>query len=178
MADSTPRHQHRRGPKARLGSLVGSRGALLAILWWALADGDVASWWFGVPCLLLAVLASLALAPERRYVVRPLGLAAFVPFFLHRTIRGSIDVAWRALHPRIPIDPDLVYYDLRVPEGPGRLLFASAINLLPGTVCAKFEGDRLLLHVLDCGATDLNAELEALERRIDAALARPPGEES
>lgn len=178
MARSTPPHQEPRAPTDHRWSLVGVRALLLAFLWWVLAGDDLASWWIGVPCIFLAVLASIALAPRRRWVLNLPGLLAFLPFFLHRTVRGSVDVAWRAVHPRIPIDPGLVYYHLRIPECPGRLIFASAINLLPGTVCAEFVGNRFLLHVIDRGAPDLFADLERLERRIDAALTPVPEEES
>lgn len=159
------------GPGARRWSLAAGRLGVFAALWWVLTAGDVDSWRVGVPGVLLAVLSS---RPRRRGRIRLLGLAAFVPFFLWRSLVASVDVAWRALHPRMPIDPDLLDYRLRVPDGPGRLLFASAINLLPGTVSAEIEGDRLRVHVIDRGQPQ-DALLEDLELRVAAILEAAPG---
>lgn len=155
--------------------LLVQRAAVAAAIWWVLTRGDPGSWLLGIPCVLLTVLASRALAPRRRFRLRPRGLLPFARLFIVQTIRGSLDVAWRALHPRMPIDPGLVDYALRCPESPGRLLFASTVNLLPGTVCAEIEGDHLRLHVI-CRRADLDAQLERLERRVAALLADPAGD--
>lgn len=177
MAGTTRlRGQNRQSGFNREGwSLAAGRGALFAMIWWVLAEGDTGSWRMGAPCVLIAVLALIALSPRRVWRLRPLGVIAFIPFFLRRTVIGSVDVAWRALHPRMPIDPDLVYYRLRFPAGPGRLLFVSAVNLLPGTVGAEFEGDSVVIHVMDRQRPH-DTSLESLERRVAAMLAPEPGE--
>jgi multicomponent Na+:H+ antiporter subunit E len=177
MAGSTPPGGAKRtsGPAPDRVSLLAPRAALGAAIWWLLSGGDPASWSVGIPCVLLAVLASRTLSPHRRLRVRVRGVPAFVGLFVAQTIRGSVDVAWRALHPRMSIDPDLVDYVLRFPAGPGRLLFASTVNLLPGTVCVEIERDRVRLHVIARSA-DLDAQLETLERRVAAMLADPAGD--
>ena len=80
-------------------------------------------------------------------------------------MQGSVDVAHRALHPARPIAPVLLNYTLRLPEGPSRLLFVSAINLMPGTLCVEMTEDYLLIHSIHDGLP-VQAELALLEVRV------------
>jgi multicomponent Na+:H+ antiporter subunit E len=79
------------------------RTVVFALLWWILAAGAMSSWLIGAPVVLCAVLASGALLPGVSWSLS--GLVRFVPFFLWRSLYGGVDVARRALHPRLPISP-------------------------------------------------------------------------
>lgn len=141
------------------------RVALFSLLWWVLTGGERSSWLIGVPAVLAASLVTVGLGPLPRSRVHVLGLARFLPFFIWRTLLGSADVAWRALHPRLPISPSLEIYPLRLPaEGPARVFFANAVNLVPGTLCAELHEQSVTVHVLNGGrrALDKLEELEVL----------------
>lgn len=147
--------------KAKIsGSSIVSRGVLFSLIWWCLTDGVAASWWIGVPAVLLAVITSLALLPSSPIVW--FELLRFVPFFLARSLLGGADVAWRAFHPAIPIAPDIIEYPLRLPPGLSRVFMANAASLLPGTLTAEIGADCLKVHVLDKQKNFLT-ELEAVE---------------
>jgi len=146
-------------------SLVG-RFALLAACWWALAEG-APSWSFGAPVVLLAFVASLAVASARALRLRPAATARFAVFFLRESLRGGIDVAQRALDPRLPLAPALLHYRLRLPAGPAQVLLVSVVGLLPGTLSADLGESDLTVHVLDRHLPVLN-ELQALERHVAA----------
>jgi multicomponent Na+:H+ antiporter subunit E len=93
-------------------------------------------------------------------------LPVFVPLFVWRPLVGSCDVAWRALDGRMPIDPVLYDYALRLPVGgPARVFFANCINLLPGTLTASWNDDMLRVHVLTSDPQAMS-ELRKLERQI------------
>lgn len=147
-----------------------SRTALFLFMWWALTDGSTSSWQIGVPAVLLATVTSIALIPPSSLVW--LELLRFVPFFLFRSLLGGMDVAWRAFHPRMPIAPDLVEYQLRLPPGLARVFMANTVTLLPGTLSASIDDDVLRVHVLNqhLGLLD---ELEAAERRVARVFAVP-----
>ncbi len=139
------------------------RGGLFAIVWWTLSGGDNQSWWVGAPAVVLAVIASRFLLPPV-----PLAwweLAKFAPLFLWRSLLGGIDVAKRAIGPRMSISPQLVQYRLRLPGRLPRVALLNIMSLLPGTLSAALDGDVLQVHVLD-GDGDFLAELEALEYRV------------
>ncbi len=88
-----------------------------------------------------------------------------MPFFLINSLLGGADVAWRALHPDLPIAPDLLKYLLRLPPGLPRVFMANTVSLLPGTLSAALDQNILRIHVLD-SRRDVLAELEALEQRV------------
>src|SRR5262245_24183804 len=64
----------------------------------------------GIGAALVATAASLRLLPPGGHELRLLALARLVLRFLVGSIRGGIDVAWRALHPQMPLRPGFVAY--------------------------------------------------------------------
>jgi len=160
---------HRRWAAAAL-----VRGTALAGLWLLLAGAE--GWPVAVPSVALAVAVSLRLrAPARLGLSLP-GAVRFVGFLLYESLRGGLDVARRALSPASPAPGGVVELRSGLPAGAPRTLMAVAISLLPGTLCAAIEDDRVRLHCLDPEAP-VQAELARLEARIAGLFAvsvRPP----
>ena len=124
------------------------RTVLFVLLWWILTEGATNSWLVGVPVVLLAVLASeVLLLPGVSWSLP--GAVRFVPFFLWHSLHGGVDVARRALHPRLPISPELYDYRWRLPPGLPRVFMANTVSLLPGTLSAELDEEHLRVHVLD-----------------------------
>ena len=145
------------------GSTILSRALLFSIVWWALTDGTAGSWWIGVPAVACATLVSVML-------VRPVGIVwreipGFVLFFLWHSLKGGVDVAWRAFDPRLPIAPELIEYPLRLPPGLSQVAMLNITSLLPGTLSAEIEGQVLKIHVLDSRGDFLNS-LKVLEQKV------------
>jgi len=139
------------------------RAALFAVFWWLLTDGAPTSWFIGLPTVIFAAVISTALIPPSTFVWHE--LVRFVPFFLVRSLSGGFDVAWRALHPRLPIAPVVFEYTLRISPGLPRVFVANTVNLLPGTLSADLTRERLKVHVLD-RRHDFRAEVAAVEQRV------------
>ena len=155
----------------RSAPLLLLRTASFALLWWLLTEGRQDSWALGVPVVLLAAWLSHNLAPPSRRTLS--GLVRFIPYFIVHSLRGAVDVAWRALHPAMPITPVLIDYRLHLPSTEARVFMTNTTSLLPGTLSAMLDGERLQVHVLD-GCGDYLAELEALERRVAALFPDAP----
>jgi multicomponent Na+:H+ antiporter subunit E len=134
-------------------------------LWWVLAGGDPDSWVVGLPTVLGATWAAHRLGKGRPLRLSPWGLLVFVPFFLWESLRGGVDVALRTLAPRPRVSPGFVRYRTGLAAPAARIFFANGVSLLPGTLAADLDGDRLEVHVLNLG-TDTTAELERLERAV------------
>jgi multicomponent Na+:H+ antiporter subunit E len=149
------------------GSTIVVRTLLFSLLWWVLSDGAIASWLIGVPAVLLAVAASVALVPPMP--VAWFELLKFVPLFLRHSLLGGVDVAQRVFQPRMPIDPDLVEYPLRLPSGLPQVFMANIVSLLPGTLSAALDRNILTVHVLD-RQTGFLAELQMVEQRVALML--------
>lgn len=142
----------------------------LAALWAVLNPGDRKSWLVGVPAVGLGALLALRLRSPVAGQVSLQGAVRFLIYFIWQSLRGGWDVAWRALHPRLPLSPGISRYQVRLPAGPERILFLNATSLLPGTVSAGLEGDTLILHTLDDGPA-VAMEMAALETRVGDVFA-------
>lgn len=145
------------------------RGALFALLWWALTDGRPGSWGVGGVGVALATAASLTLLPPVETYVSRIGLLRFLVFFAIQSLRGGAQVAWFALRPRLALKPGFHEVTLRLPEGIGRVLLANTLSLLPGSLSVELDGDRLCLHVLD-ETSPTDAEVRVAETRLAEML--------
>jgi len=119
-------------------------GVWLMIASWKKADLPV-----GLAASALAVWISLSLLPPT--VVRPrfAALAKLSLRFLSSSIIAGVDVARRALLPRVDLRPGFVAVPLTVPPGPARNAFLVYQSLQPGTSPTSAEGEVLQVHCLD-----------------------------
>ncbi|MFZ5474794.1 MAG: Na+/H+ antiporter subunit E, partial [Pseudomonadota bacterium] len=101
------------------------------------------------------------------------GVAAFAGFFLVRSAQGGLQVARLALRPRLRLEPELLTLPTTLPPGPLRILLVNTLNLLPGTVATRIDGDLLHLHVLDA-RLPIADEVRRVEDRIAALLEPAP----
>ena len=150
-------------PRRRQAFVV--RSVLLCGLWAVLTEA--AGWGFGVPVALVAAWVSLRLAPPAVYPIRLGALPRFVAWFVLQSARAGMDVAWRTLHPALPLCPGLVQHRPSLPAGAPLWWLMLVVSLLPGTLSVRLEAGMLTLHCLDT-AGDLAGEL----RRAEHELAR------
>lgn len=144
------------------------RATAFAALWWALNRGDLSSFVLGLPVVLLCawLTSRLSVPPDER--IDLVGLLRFLIYFLGQSVKSSLDVSYRVLHPALLLRPGFIRYRLRLEPIGARVLVANATSLMPGTLSVDLEGDELLVHVLDVGApTDL-PRLEELVARVYA----------
>lgn len=153
---------------------------VLAIVWRAVAF--VALWLILVggrnpadrPAIVVAVVAatwaSLRLLPPGRTHLSPIAFVRFVSRFLHQSIVAGVDVAWRALHPRLPVRPGFVVYQPHLPLGAALDAFCALTSLAPGTLPAgPDDSGAIVVHCLDVGqpvASRLAADEELFIRAL------------
>ncbi len=145
----------------------------LAGLWWLLSDGDPTSWVIGLPAVAAAGWSVRRLGSGSAGALSAAGLLRFVPFFIWESLRGGLDVAFRTLAPRMRIRPGLVVYRTGLQHCEARVFFTNCVSLLPGTLAANLDGDRLDVHVLDAGS-DAAGELRRLERAVAGVYPQTP----
>lgn len=132
----------------------------LLLMWMAL-DG-FGNLWLGAIFSVVGAIVGAWLIPGEAYPWRPLRMLMFLLFFLRESFRGGLDVAWRAFHPRMPIEPAYVEHQLALPAGLPRTLLVGVISLLPGTLSVWLHGDgRLVVHALTPRAAENIADVEA-----------------
>ena len=146
-------------------SCIAWRTLLLAVLWWLITQGRTDAWLVGLPAVVLAALASVALGNDRGSGFSPAALPAFLMLFLRDSVRGGLDVAWRTLGPKLRIAPGFRRYRLQLDHPAGRVLLINCIGLLPGTLAADLDGDHAELHLLDT-RIDPAPQLRQLEQAV------------
>lgn len=167
---SVPSRSHAGQRKRTSAARLMVRVLGFAGLWAILSGGE--GWVVGVPAILIATAAVPLITPASRWSLP--GLARFIPYFLWNSLRGGVDVAARALHPGLPIDPAVLHYEMRLDSTAARVLMANAVTLLPGTLSADLQGNVLSVHVLNASSPVMDM-LDTLESRV-ADLVRPDDE--
>ncbi|WP_157982823.1 Na+/H+ antiporter subunit E [Aliidiomarina minuta] len=149
----------------------GSRLLTLLLLssagWWLLTEGASHGWMVGVPAVLATTALAFRLQNNQAPALRWHYLPVFVWFFISRSVIAGLDVARRTLKPQMDLNPGIISYPSQLPDGTPRLLFAGVISLLPGTLCAEFDGDWVVLHVLD-----LNDNISEDSLQVERHIAR------
>ena len=103
----------------------------------------------GALVAIAASWASLRLLPPGQWRINLIALSKLILRFPRQSIVAGIDVAWRALDPRMPLRPGFVFYPVRFPRGSARNVFTMLTGLLPGTVPAGDENGQVVYHCLD-----------------------------
>lgn len=97
-----------------------------------------------------AALFSLRLTPPSVRTPRPWLLFRLLLRFLWQSLIGGLDVARRALDPRMPMTPGIIRHQTRMRSGPARALFGALTSQVPGTLAIGSEQTgELLYHCLD-----------------------------
>ena len=134
-----------------------------------LSQGTYDSWQVGLPAILTAIFIDYRLSPPKGNRWSLGGFLVYALYFLKLSITGGIDVAWRTYHPRLPLNPAMVEYPLRLTSLSARNLFVCTVSLLPGTLSAELGDNILFVHVLDVGRP-FKQELKIIEDRVEAVF--------
>ena len=127
-----------------------SRGVSFFLLWMLLIQSlKTADLAVGALTCVGATWTSLRLLPPSSGCLRFGRLLALLPHFVWESVLAGVDVARRALHPRMPLSPGFVTCQLSFPPGFARNTFATITSLLPGSVPAGEAEGALVYHCLD-----------------------------
>lgn len=66
--------------------------------------------------------------------------------FIWECIKANLDVAYRVLHPAMPIKPGIVKVRTTLKSDLARTLLANSITMTPGTISVDIIGDYLFIH--------------------------------
>ena len=152
------------------------RAACLFVLWTVLTGGSPTDLLAGAVAASMATWASLRPLPPAAGRVRPAPILRLALRFLCQSVVAGVDVARRALDPRLPLNPGLIIYPVGLPHGPARDMFTSLMSLLPGTVpIGMAENGGILIHCLDTGQP-VAAQLTAEEALFATAVGKSRGD--
>jgi multicomponent Na+:H+ antiporter subunit E len=147
-----------------------TRFILFVGVWLMIADWKKEDLPIGLAACALALWISLSLLPPTTNRPRLLPLARLNLRFLICSIIAGVDVARRALLPRLDLRPGFVVVPFALPPGVARNVFLIYSSLQPGTLPTSAEGEMLQVHGLDI-LQPIAASIEADEALFKEAIA-------
>ena len=121
-------------------------GLWLLLVWQITAQDLIAGI---VIALLIAVVFGSVFLVEPKRIFAPkrwLLFLFYVPYFLYYCIRANLDVAYRVIHPDLPIRPGIVKVQTRLKSDLAKTFLANSITLTPGTLTVDIKGQVLYVH--------------------------------
>ncbi len=151
------------------------RTTVLGIVWLVLTGGSISALVYALAAVPAGIALSFLLLEPGPGTVNMLRLASLLPGFIMRSVAGGVDVAWRALHPRMPVRPGWISLRTQMTDSPARSLYGAETSLLPGTLSAGCDQIGLKIHCLYIDQ-DTEQRVQVGERRFARAFSQPGSE--
>ena len=94
----------------------------------------------------------------------------YVPFFLYYVIKANLDVAYRVIHPRLPINPGIVKIKTGLKSEIAQTMLANSITLTPGTLSVDIKDNYMYIHWLDVKSQDVEEATKMIASRFERIL--------
>jgi len=131
--------------------------------------------------LLTGAVVSVALAVFLARTYAHLGLPAlsfkrvwyfcvYLLVLLKEIVRANLDVAYRVIHPKLPIRPGIVAIKTELRQDIAKMILANSITLTPGTFTLDILGDTLLIHWIDVRSEDPEGAARLISGRFEKYL--------
>jgi multicomponent Na+:H+ antiporter subunit E len=97
-----------------------------------------------------------------------------VPVFIWECIKANIDVAYRVLHPKLPINPGIVKVKTTLKSDTALTFLANSITLTPGTMSVDIDAENgfLYIHWIDVKSQDIQMATEIIVKTFEDTLRR------
>ncbi|MFH1615624.1 MAG: Na+/H+ antiporter subunit E [Planctomycetota bacterium] len=129
-----------------------------------------------ISSVIVAVLFHEILPKEHHVFISPLRLfwfLVYVPVFFYYVIKANLDVVYRALHPKMPINPGIVKIKTELKTESGITALANSITLTPGTLTVDLTDDGyLFIHWINVKSFDVEEATRIIAKRFEWFLKR------
>lgn len=129
--------------------------AVIMFIFWILLSGE-----FSFLLILSAVVSSLLVAyishdllfgevDLKSGIKKAFRFLRYLPWLLWQILLANLDIVYRTLHPKMPVDPRIITFDAPLRSEAGIAILANSITLTPGTVtiAADREG-KFIVHAI------------------------------
>ena len=127
----------------------------------------------GVVCLIISLFGTHIYS---KLGLPPLSLKGILFFLVYiivlfwEIIKANFDVAYRVIHPRMPIKPGIVVIKTSLKSDIAKMILANSITLTPGTFTLDVIGDKLLIHWINVKAEDIDEATNLIGHRFEKYL--------
>ena len=94
-------------------------------------------------------------------------LLLYIFSFLWECIKANFDVAYRVLHPAMPIKPGIVKVKLGVKSNIAKTMLANSITMTPGTIAVDVKDDIMYVHWIYISSEDPNVYTRKVSGRFE-----------
>ena len=101
---------------------------------------------------------------------RWLWMLLYLPYFLYYCVRANLDVAYRVLHPDMPIHPGIVKVNTTLTSDMGKTFLANSITLTPGTLTVDIDGQDLYIHWINVTTDDPAEQTREIVEKFEPML--------
>ena len=148
---------------------------ILLIIWLALTSN------FHWQELSVGIFVSLVISLILNKNYLGLGLPPFsikrIAFFIiyivvlfKEIIKANFDVAYRVIHPKMPIKPGIVVIKTTLKQDIAKLILANSITLTPGTFTLDILGDTLLIHWINVKSENVDEATKIIGEKFEKYL--------
>lgn len=78
----------------------------------------------------------------------------YIIYFIWACVMANFDVAYRVLHPFMPVKPGILRVKMRLRGSMARTILANSITMTPGTISVDIIDDILYVHCIYIRSTD------------------------
>ncbi len=82
-----------------------------------------------------------------KHIKRYLWFLYYIPMFVWECFKANVDVAYRVLHPKLPVRPGIVRVKTTLKSDTALTFLANSITLTPGTLTVDIDKDKGILYV-------------------------------
>lgn len=98
----------------------------------------------------------------------------YIPVFIWECLKANIDVAYRVIHPDLPIRPGIVKVKTNLRSETGLTFLANSITLTPGTMAVDIDPENgiLYIHWINVTTTDIEKASQVIVSNFDKILGK------
>ncbi|GAH99427.1 unnamed protein product [marine sediment metagenome] len=142
----------------------------------------VLTWTLYLPSLLVGLVVSVFIAlwfgdvfverAKNFFQIKRLAyLLYYIPLFTYYCLLANFDVAYRVLHPALPIEPGIVKVKTTLTNSTAKVALANSITLTPGTLSVEMTDDGYLyVHWIKVRTSDVEEATEMIIRKFEKIL--------
>jgi multicomponent Na+:H+ antiporter subunit E len=125
-------------------------------------------WFSGVVASLIVAYIShdllIGKTDIRAGFIRILRFIKYLPWLLWQVVLANIDLAYRTLHPKMPISPGIISFKNEFKTEMAMVTLANSITLTPGTVTIEVKEEEFIVHAIARDVAESLISGEMIER--------------
>ncbi len=94
-------------------------------------------------------------------------LIIYLIIFIWECIRANFDVAYRVLHPAMPIKPGIVKVKMSLKKNIAKTILANSITMTPGTISVDIIDDYIYVHWIYVSSEDPEKYSQKISGRFE-----------